>query len=64
MPDPNGVIQPIERKYSLRASWSLPVYHDWDALLVYGWERVDNWDLQQGENRTNQLIRAELSYKY
>jgi len=63
-PDPNGVIQPIERKFSVRAFWSLPVYHDWDALFVYGWERVDNWDLQQGEIRTNQLIRAELSYKY
>jgi len=62
--DANGVMQAIERKIALRAFWTLPVHGDWNALLMYGREWIDNLELRQGESRTNQLFRAELSYKY
>jgi len=62
--DLNGVQQAIERKVALRAFWTLPVYGDWDALLNYGQEWIDNLELRQGASRTNRLLRAELSYRY
>jgi hypothetical protein len=62
--DPNGTPQAIERKVALRAFWKLPVYGDWDALFMYGRERITNLELRQGDTRTNQLLRAELSYRY
>jgi hypothetical protein len=62
--DAGGVMQAIERKVALRAFWTLPVVDDWNALLMYGWERIDNFELRQGEARTNHLLRAELSYRY
>jgi hypothetical protein len=62
--DPNGTQQAIERKVALRAFWKLPVTGDWDALLMYGCERINNLELRQGDTRTNQLLRAELSYRY
>ena len=62
--DPNGTMQSVERTVALRSFWTLPVYGDWDALLMYGWERTSNLELVQGASRTNQLMRAELSYRY
>lgn len=62
--DADGVMQAIERKNALRAFWTFPVQGDWNALLMYGSEWIDNLELRQGEHRTNQLFRAELSYKY
>jgi hypothetical protein len=62
--DPNGPMQAVERKVAVRAFWTLPVHGDWDALLMYGHEWIDNLELRQGETRTNQLFRAELSYRY
>ena len=62
--DANGALQGIERKIALRAFWTLPVYGEWNALLMYGREWIDNVELRQGESRNNQLFRAELSYRY
>ncbi len=62
--DPNGVMQAVERKIALRAFWSLPVHGDWNATLMYGWETIENWQLQPGVERTNQLLRVDLSYRY
>ena len=59
-----GAMQAVERTVALRTFWTLPVTGDWNALLGYGVERVDNLNLQQGATRTNQIVRAELSYKY
>jgi hypothetical protein len=59
-----GAMQAVERKIALRTFWTLPVTGDWNALLMYGVERINNLELRQGETRTNQLVRAELSYKY
>jgi hypothetical protein len=62
--DPAGPKQSIERKVALRAFWTLPVYGDWNALLMYGWEHISNLELRAGEQRNNQLLRAEISYRY
>ena len=62
--DPNGTPQAVERKIALRAFWTLPVYGDWDALLMYGREWIDNLELRAGVTRDNQLVRAELRYRY
>ena len=62
--DPNGVMQAVERKVALRAFWNFPVSGNWDGLLMYGKEWIDNLELRQGATGSNQLFRAELSYRY
>jgi len=62
--DPNGVMQAIEKKHAGRVSWTLPVHGDLDMNLLYGIEKVENVDLVSGEDRTNQLFKAELRYRY
>jgi hypothetical protein len=62
--DPNGEMQTVERKFGVRAFWTLPVYGEWNALLSYGREWVHNWGLRSGIDRSNELLRAELSYRY
>lgn len=61
--DPNGTMQTVERKLAWRAFWRFAVAGDWDATLMYGRERIENLELRQGEVRTNQLVRAELTYR-
>ena len=62
--DPNGTLQAVERSIGMRAFWRLPVYRDWDANVMYGWEAIDNFNLMAGASRTNQLVNLELSYRY
>ena len=62
--DPNGVKQAIEKKHAGRVSWTLPVHGDVDMNLLYGVEDIQNADLVTGEDRTNQLFKAELRYRY
>jgi len=62
--DPNGTMQAVERKYAARAFWTFPVHGEWSALLMYGQEWIDNFELRQGDSRNNHLLRAELSYRY
>jgi len=56
--------QAIERKNSARAVWNFPLYGRIDASLMYGWERVNNVNLVGGVNRTNQLVKIDLTYRY
>jgi hypothetical protein len=60
----NGVMQAVERKDSMRGTWKLPLYGDIDCALTYGWERVRNRNLAGGQDRTNQIAVAEISYRY
>jgi hypothetical protein len=62
--DPNGTMQAVERKNSVRAFWNLPLYGDTDINLMYGWERIHNFNLVQGDNRTNQIVKVDISYRY
>jgi hypothetical protein len=56
--------QAIERKHAGRIAWSLPLNEILDAQLGYGIERVSNLNLVEGVERTNQLVKVELRYRY
>ncbi|KAB0665277.1 capsule assembly Wzi family protein [Oryzomonas japonica] len=56
--------QAIERKHAGRAFWTLPVYGDVDAQVEYGVEKISNLNLVDGAQRTNQLFKMELRYRY
>ena len=40
------------------------VYGDFDAQMMYGVEHIDNMDLAGNQDRTNQLAKFELRYRY
>jgi len=56
--------QVMESKHAGRLLWSFPLYGEVDAQAAYGIERIDNLNLVDGDNRTNQLLSVELKYKY
>ena len=62
--DPMGTPQAVEHKVALRGIWRAPVYRDWDATAMYGWEHITNFNLVADARRDNQLLRLELSYRY
>jgi hypothetical protein len=59
-----GTRQSKERKEAVRAFWNLPLVGDTDLNLMYGWEDIHNLNLVGGENRTNQIFRLDISYRY
>ena len=56
--------QAIERKHAGRIFWDLPLTATLDARLGYGIEKITNLNLVAGTDRTNQLLRLELRYRY
>jgi hypothetical protein len=62
--DIDGVRQAVERKYAGRIFWDLPLSADLDAKFGYGIERINNLNLVGGFERTNQMLKFELKYKY
>ncbi len=62
--DPNGAMQAIEKKHAGRVSWTLPLYGEVDMNLLYGIEKIKNVELVAGDDRTNQLFKMELRYRY
>jgi len=60
----DGVMQAVERKDSLRGTWTLPLYGEFDCALSYGWEKVRNRNLVGGQDRTNQIASVLVSYRY
>jgi hypothetical protein len=56
--------QAIERVYAGRTFWTLPVLGDVDAQVEYGIEKIRNLNLVDGADRTNQLFKLELRYRY
>ena len=60
----NGVLQAVERKNSVRTFWDLPLHGDFDLQLMYGWERIHNLNLMEGVDRTNQIFKMDVSYRY
>lgn len=62
--DSNGSMQAIERKHAGRIFWSLPLYGDMDGQVGYGIEKIANLNLTAGRERTNQLFKFELRYRY
>jgi hypothetical protein len=60
----NGVLQAVERKNSVRTFWDLPLHGEFDLQLMYGWERIHNLNLMEGVDRTNQIFKMDVSYRY
>lgn len=60
----NGTMQALEKKNAVRGFWNLPLFGDWDAALMYGWEHIDNFNLVPGATRTNQLGKIDVNYRY
>jgi Capsule assembly protein Wzi len=56
--------QAVERKNAGRLWWTVPVKGETDAKLMYGVEKISNFDLVGGDTRTNQILLMELSYRY
>lgn len=56
--------QAVERKHAGRMFWDLPLTAELDAQLGYGIEKVANLNLVDGVNRTNQLVKFDIRYKY
>lgn len=56
--------QVMESKHAGRLFWSLPINGDLDAELGYGIERISNLNLVSGAERTNQLLKLEVRYRY
>ena len=56
--------QAIERVYAGRTFWTLPVHGDVDAQIEYGVEKISNFNLVDGAERTNQILKLELRYRY
>jgi len=42
----------------------VPLYGDSDVLVSYGVERISNVNLVADVDRTNQLLKLELRYRY
>lgn len=62
--DTNGTLQAVERKNAWRAFWRFPLCCDMNLELMYGWERISNFNLIGGLKQTNQIVKVDLSYKY
>jgi hypothetical protein len=62
--DPNGTLQAKERRDAARVRWSLPLYGDITANIMCGWEKISNVDLVAGDDRTNQTVAVDVSYRY
>lgn len=56
--------QVMESKHAGRVFWTLPIHGDVDAQLEYGVEKISNLNLVNGAQRTNQLFKMELRYRY
>ena len=56
--------QAVEKKHAGRIFWDLPLSADVDAQLGFGVEKIANLNLVGGSERTNQLVKIELKYRY
>lgn len=56
--------QAVEKKHAGRIFWDMPLSADLDAQMGYGIERITNLNLVDGAERTNQLLKFEVRYRY
>lgn len=56
--------QAVEKKHAGRIFWDMPLNADLDAQLGYGIEKISNMNLVHGVERTNQLLKFEVRYRY
>ncbi|MDD2854033.1 MAG: capsule assembly Wzi family protein, partial [Desulfuromonadaceae bacterium] len=56
--------QSIERKHSGRVFWDIPLTANFDLQLGYGVEKIQNMNLVAGVEKTNQIAKFEIRYRY
>lgn len=56
--------QAVEKKHAGRVFWDFPLTAELDAQIGYGIEKVTNLNLMDGAERTNQMMKFEIKYKY
>lgn len=56
--------QAIEEKNAVRGFWLLPLASHLDLKLLYGWERIHNFNMRYDNDRTNHILVAETSYRF
>ncbi len=56
--------QQTEEKNAWRGFWNVPLYGDLDMGFMYGWERINNFNLVGGVKQTNQILRMDINYRY
>ncbi len=56
--------QAIEKKHAGRVFWDFPLTAELDARIGYGIEKITNLNLTDGVERTNQMVKFEIKYKY
>ena len=56
--------QAVEKKHAGRVFWDFPLTAELDAQIGYGIEKVTNLNLVDGAERTNQMVKFEIKYKY
>jgi hypothetical protein len=54
----------VEETNGWRGVWNFPLFGRADAGIMYGWERVNNFDLVGGVRQINQLGKIDLTYRY
>lgn len=62
--DPLGTMQAEETANAGRISWSFPVSKGLDMHAMYGFERIENFNLRDGVGQNNHLIKIDLGYNY
>lgn len=62
--DPQGTMQAKETANAGRVSWSFPVTRGLDMHALYGYERIENFNLRSGVDQNNHLFRVDLGYNY
>jgi hypothetical protein len=56
--------QVLEEKHAGRLHYSLPLRREIDLAAMYGWEHIENLNLERGVRRNNQLLKIDLNYRY
>lgn len=56
--------QVVEKKHAARLFWNFPIQEMIDCAVMYGIERIDNFNLTDGVQQTNQLVKFDMSYSY
>ncbi len=56
--------QQAEEKNAGRLFWALPLFGDVNMNIMYGWERINNFNLVSDLQQTNQIFKVDVTYRY
>ena len=60
----NGAMQAVERRNVYRLWWYFPLNELMNFSIMYGRERIHNFNLVGGARKTNELVTTQLSYRF